>query len=463
MSEDKKIGFWGVVFFLLSGMIGIDILTPTASMGPPVFGWWIIVFLFFVIPCAVIVSELSTTYPGEGGVYDWTLNAFGNKWAARISWYYWINVPFWMPAIFMMVVGVFAEMFMPDISTWSVILLSIICVWITILACSQPVEKMNLLNMIGGIAKAGIVIILALAGVIYASNHGAVNEITLANIQPSADDALTYAPTLVYSLIGAETIACISAKVKNPKKNLPLGIITAVFFILILYFGAVYAIMAAFPLEQLGLIGGLMQTYQVLFESGPASQVLITAMGLVTILGLFTYLIPWTLAASSAAMEAAQAGELPKVFAKANKHGSPVGANIQTGLVATIALIVYGFMAGSADELFWSLFAFGNALYFITYLFLLGAFVKLRYSQKEVTRPYQVPGGNIMAWLVALSAGLFITVGLILFYLPDIFSGSIDWGYSAPVLGGTVIALAFVEYQIRKNLITDTIVADQPE
>lgn len=461
--SNQKMGFWGIFFFLLSGMIGLDILTPTASMGPPVFSWWIIVFLLFVIPCSLIVSELSTTYPGEGGIYDWTYQAFGAKWAARISWYYWINVPFWMPAIYMMVVGVFAEMFYPDMSTWAFVGISIACVWFNNWACSGSMKVMNVLTMVGGISKAGIVIAIIIAGFIYAANHGTVNEISLQTIQPTFDDALIFAPTLVYSLIGTEVVACISRKVKNPKRDLPLAIIACVLFVLIIYFGAVYSIMAAFPLEDLGLIAGLMQTYTVIMGAEGGSTVLVTLMGLITIVALITYLIPWTLAASSAAMEAAQAGEMPKVFARKNEHDAPVGANMQTAILATVALIVYGFMAGSADDLFWTLFAFGNALYFITYLFMLGAFIKLRYSQADATRPYKIPGGKLMAWFMALSAGFFIVIGLILFNLPEIFDGNIDWEYSGPVLGSTLLAFIFVEYQIKRNRSITAELASEPE
>ena len=88
---------------------------------------------------------------------------------------------------------------------------------------------------------------------------------------------------------------------------------------------------------------------------------------------MFAYIIPWVMAASRAAAGAARNSEMPAVFAKENKHGAPQGANMATGYVAIIALVLYGFMAGSADDLFWSLFAFANFLLFITYFFFFGA------------------------------------------------------------------------------------------
>ncbi|MDN3684733.1 hypothetical protein QW180_18800 [Vibrio sinaloensis] len=34
-----------------------------------------------------MTSELSTAYPGEGGIYDWVKEAFNFKWAVRTTWF----------------------------------------------------------------------------------------------------------------------------------------------------------------------------------------------------------------------------------------------------------------------------------------------------------------------------------------------------------------------------------------
>ena len=39
------------------------------------------------------------TYDDEGGLYDWVRRACGDKWASRVSWYYWINFPLWMASL----------------------------------------------------------------------------------------------------------------------------------------------------------------------------------------------------------------------------------------------------------------------------------------------------------------------------------------------------------------------------
>src|SRR5689334_8379984 len=47
------------------------------SAGPPAFGWWIIGFVVFLIPCAIATGQLGAMFPGEGSIYLWTHKAFG--------------------------------------------------------------------------------------------------------------------------------------------------------------------------------------------------------------------------------------------------------------------------------------------------------------------------------------------------------------------------------------------------
>src|SRR5205809_6455520 len=47
------------------------------SAGPTAFGWWILGFLAFLIPRAIVTGQLGVMFPGEGSTYLWTHKAFG--------------------------------------------------------------------------------------------------------------------------------------------------------------------------------------------------------------------------------------------------------------------------------------------------------------------------------------------------------------------------------------------------
>ena len=206
----------------------------------------------------------------------------------------------------------------------------------------------------------------------------------------------------------------------------------------------------AIPQEDLSLVGGLVQTLQILFGNSAIGSLITITLSLLAVVGLFTYIIPWIMAASRAAAEAAAAEEMPAIFGMTNKNGSPYGSNMLTGVISTVALVIYGFMAGSADDLFWSLFSFANFLLFITYFFFFISFVRLRTLEPTVRRPFKVPGGKGVAMIVAFVPSVILLVACLLFVFPDILVGVIDWEYSSPTIIAIVLSLLLIEYSISK-------------
>lgn len=452
MDDNKqKIGLFGIIFFVLSGLIGIDGLSPLASMGPSVYGWWLLVTLLFAIPYVLIVCELSAAFPGEGGIYEWTLRGMGSKNAARVSWYYWINVPFWIPSVYLICSGMLAELFMPDMSIWGMIGIALVLTWASVFISNASLDIGNFVNIVGGISKVAILIAFAVGGYLLISTNGEqAAELTVETMKPTFGDAFKYAPTLIYMTLGFEVIACMGSSIKKPERNLPLGIMIAFIILLLLYWLATSSMIIAIPQEDLSLVGGLVQTMQILFGDTGFGHVVTVSLSLLAVVGLFTYIIPWIMAASRAAVEAANDKEMPAIFAVTNKAGSPYGSNMLIGITSTVALILYGFMSGSADDLFWSLFSFSSFLLFITYFFFFISFVRLRTIEPDAKRPFKVPGGNRVALFVALLPAIVIGIAALLFVFPDLLEGFIDWEYSSPCLIAIVLALIFIEVSIAK-------------
>lgn len=59
-------------------------------------------------------------------------DAFGERWVARVTWSYWVNVAVWLPAIFILFAGVLAQIFFPDLSLRAQIAFGINLSWICV-------------------------------------------------------------------------------------------------------------------------------------------------------------------------------------------------------------------------------------------------------------------------------------------------------------------------------------------
>jgi len=58
---------------------------------------WVIAALFFFVPGAFVINELSSRFPEEGGLYVWAKEAFGDFHGFIAGGTYWIYTVFYFP------------------------------------------------------------------------------------------------------------------------------------------------------------------------------------------------------------------------------------------------------------------------------------------------------------------------------------------------------------------------------
>jgi amino acid transporter len=111
-----------------------------------------------------------------------------------------------------------------------------------------------------------------------------------------------------------------------------------------------------------------------------------------------------------------------------------------------VVIVLYGLLASTAEDLFWSLFAFSSMVFLLPYLLLFSSFLKLRLIDPDRKRPYQVPGGTLGAWILSIICMLFIVQAIVFFvWVPG---QEMDWSYAGPVLIGVIITLIIGEIMI---------------
>src|SRR5258708_32225448 len=86
----RVLNTFDMVAIFVSIVLFITNAAVIQSAGPAAFGWWIIGFLAFLIPGAIVTGQLGRMFPGEGSIYLWTQKAFGPLWgvfaAVCASW-----------------------------------------------------------------------------------------------------------------------------------------------------------------------------------------------------------------------------------------------------------------------------------------------------------------------------------------------------------------------------------------
>jgi len=86
----RAMGFWDVLLFNIAAVLGPRWIAAAAHNGTSSISLWVLAAVFFFLPTALIIIELSTRYPAEGGLYVWSKEAFGDFHGFVAGWAYWI-------------------------------------------------------------------------------------------------------------------------------------------------------------------------------------------------------------------------------------------------------------------------------------------------------------------------------------------------------------------------------------
>jgi glutamate:GABA antiporter len=455
-TTDKKPRFVKVLrgldmtLFTVCAILVIDQLAASASIGIQSIFWWVFTLVLFFIPYGLITSELGSSLPQEGGIYAWVRRAFGPLWAGRTAWLWWVNVAFWMPSVYILFAGILAQLVFPEMSLLGKMVIALGLIWLTVGINVITLEVSKWVPNIGAIFKVIIMLAIGIGGIAYAMQYGVANPFTLEALAPSWGVSLAFLPVVLYNFLGFELMSGAGEEMKNPARDVPRSILISGLLISFFYIFATLGMLLALPTADIGLIDGLIDTFRRLFGSSQGGTVIVTILAAMALYTLIANMVTWTIGANRSAAEAAQKGDLPAIFAKIHpKFKTPTSSAVIGGLIGTVVLIIYGFLAKSAEDLFWSTFAFSSVVFLLPYFLLFASFLKLRRTEPDLLRPYKVPGGYPVAVVLSLICMAFIAQGIIfLIYKPGDFTPA----YAFSILGGVLVTIVIGEILVRASI-----------
>ena len=74
----REMGFRDVLLFNIAAVLGPRWIAAAAHNGTSSIGLWLLAALLFFVPSALVIAELSSRFPHEGGLYIWSKEAFGD-------------------------------------------------------------------------------------------------------------------------------------------------------------------------------------------------------------------------------------------------------------------------------------------------------------------------------------------------------------------------------------------------
>lgn len=453
----KKFNLTSAILSVICVVFVAEAAAPVASLGNSQYFWWLFMIIAFLVPYGLISSELGTTYPGDGGLYDWVHKAYPHtKWGARAAWWYWLNFPLWMASLAVMCPELIGLALGVEIGLVPSLLIQLAFIWIVTFIAFYPVcDNIFILN-ICAVIKVALALLVGFLGIYYVLRNGFVNPMTAGSFLPSFDlGSLTFISVIVFNMLGFEIVCTYSEDMQNPEKQIPQAIIIGGLVIAAIYLFSGFGIGAAIPTAEISADSGLLDA--IMLMTGKTGGIFIAAVSLLLLVTFFGNMISWSMGVNSTAAYAAENGDMPSVFTlRRGKNDMPVGAALMNGFVAT-AVVILGVIMTVAmpdSDLFWSFFALNLVLFLMSYLPIFPAFLKLRRTDPGTPRPYRVPGGPGLLKVMAYVPLALILISILFTGIPLSFDRD-TLAYTLPITIGAAAAIALgeilIEYRRKKQ------------
>ena len=442
----KALRLGDMTLMTVSAILLLDTVAASAAIGVSSMFWWVFLGISFFIPYGLMNAEMGTTYPEEGGIYAWVRDAFGGRWASRITWSYWVNNLLWVPSVFILFASIFNQLFGFDFGLGAQMAMGIALLWGAVAVNVLSLNIGKWVPNIGATVKILVFLVLIAGAFNYVAHNGTANEITLQAMVPSWGDGLTYLSTIIYGMLGFELMCATPGAIHNPSRNIPRAILISGAIIISLYAFGTYAVLAAIPVDDINLVEGLVDTLYLFFGGSELGKAFAFVLGVGILFTFFSNAVTWAIGCNKAAAEAAAEGELPNFLAIEHKeHGTPLGAALAMGVFGSVIILLYGALAGSNEELFWNLFACSAVMFLLPYAGMVLSFARMRMVDADKVRPYKMPVSNGIAVALAIYCAFCIfTSAVFLMYTPA------D-GFNWPVTIGVLVVLALGEITIRTS------------
>lgn len=438
--ENKKLGVLGLSLISINAILGLKNIPFAATIGPSAITFWIAAALLYFIPISLIVAELATSFPEQGGISAWVERAFGKKASFLCGWFFWVaNFTYYPSLLIGITVNVSYAINLPQIihSSWYTTIVSIVIFWsITLITLrgTQMSGKMAAIGApIGVIVPAILIFGFGLASIF--SGHPSATPFTADTIAPKniSLDTVMFLSTLMFAFSGIEMLGTIARDVKNPQKSFPKAILISSIIIGVIYILGTLAFQFVIKITPDDTATALYQFADQITKQFHLPFNLAQILGIcfvIAILGSLTFLI----LNPSVMMAESGKGILPDKLTQSSKNNIPANLILWQAVGVTIILVSSGFIPSVSGALN-MLILMATLAFFIPYVFLILAYIKLRISDKTTVRPFRVKS-NFLAYTVA-AAGLISVLGTIILTLVP--SPGTTFSEYAPMIAGPVI------------------------
>ncbi len=427
VKPSRSLGTLSLVFILYFTTSGGAYTTETLirSVGP---GLGLLILLvvpvIWSVPEVLIVGELASMLPEEGGYYRWVDRAFGRFWAFQNGWLTWMYSLVDM-AIYPVLFIQYLRYFAPALGVGVEWMVSLAVIWgATAINLRGAVRVGRTSVMAGSFIMLGF-LSLAIASLSHAT-HVPWHPFASPDARGVSGLAVGISIAL-WNYIGWDNASTVEGELKDASHSYPRALAIALPLVSLGYFVPLMATLASSDWTKWTDGGWPAIAMMAAGGAGRFMAIWIALGGMVSALALFNALL---LAYSRIPFVMATDALLPPALARTDDRGTPRNAVLASAVCYSLFVLVPFGRLVIADVLLYSLALFLE----------FGALVRLRKTEPQLRGSFRIPAGR---GAVAVLAGIpmAVLVGVIALSFRD---G--EYGLPAIIGAGVAVGLGPIVY-----------------
>lgn len=472
MTQLNKLGTLALILLITGAIDSIRNLPATALFGSSLIFFFIFSAIVFLIPTALVSAELAANID-EGGIYQWSRLAFGEKIGFLAVWLQWINNIIWFPTILSFIAGTAAYLVNPTLAQnkfylVTVILITFWCLTLINLKGIRLSSKLTSFCAISGLLIPMAVIISLLVAWIVMGKPLQIH-LTTSNVLPdwAHMDNWIALTAIMTGFLGMELATVHIKDVKTPQKTFPKALAISTIVILFTMILGSLAIAFVVPHNQINLVNGTIQSFAYFLDAFHLSW-LTPVLTLLLVVGSLGGIVSWIVSPIKGLSQAAHRGFMPPLFKQLNKHGVPQNLLLTQATLVSIVCMAFLFLP-SINASYWLLSALSTQLYMFMYVLMFFSALRLRKKMTYSENSFVIPGKKYGLWGVCLLGLIGCSITIFVGFIPP---GGINIGskfyYEMLFCGGMIGMILpigfFYWYQAssqKKSIIMTTI--ERPE
>jgi len=439
----KVLGRADLVLFTACAILGFDTVAASAQAGAQAITWLIISLVIFLIPYGMLTAELGSTFPVEGGPYEWARLAFGRGAGAVTAILYWLSNPTWIGGTLTAstIAALDGLVLHKPLGTTAEIIVGLAFVWVTVAIAIVAFRIGKWGPNLGTVVKIAVTVLFTVMFIAFLVQHGRpAGASSAADLKPSVSGFVTVIGLLVFLWVGFELSNGAAEEMHNPQRDVPKMILRSGIICALIYGALIVGIILVIPKSGLSSVSGFVDAYSAVsgvFHSH-GLNVLFAILLIVTLVSSGSV---WLEGADRTQAIASLDGAGPRWMGRFTSFGTPIAVNIASGVVSS-GFVFFVFLAtsGKLANFFAVMLSLTVSTTAVSYVFIFPALVRLRTIYPDTPRPYRVPFGMAGAWAAAIITEAFVVITAVTLLWPgavnamfgQAYSVQSSWGVSRP-------------------------------